>query len=921
MGYSSEEIQVAVANLIASSIATPTDTLGVPRTDLTFNDFQQAAASNFVLYPNSPFYVAYLGAQRVLEIERAEAASFPSLLAAVKATGRNVLPIHDTSPLFNAHAALQELASASAGRTQGFSNIAATPANVRFTANVQTFLSTAGATIKSGGQITQTPQEAQAAIPPLVSSLATSHQSLVTRVKALANAMSDYASVNIPSLVATSVLANAANTVGQDAQTLDSLSPTARLTQVRNVVLNLLASQAVITTLGTFAGPTTLLPLTGTGTPYADSTHPALPALATSTISGAFPIIEGVSDTLTVVADGGAPETLVLPPSQLAVLVGGIQSSAGFLIGDGTSPSAPGGYAVPLNNVVKIRVGITTYVATLPTSVDYVTPTPLAAIASSLQTALPLGVTADVLANAIRVRCTDPSTQLLAETTLTLVGDTAASLGALTTFGFKNGATRQCLRTRAAKVADNINISALSFTAGTAFIADDGLAGYPARADLTNPNQITFVGTAGTGDAAFVGGTLTLTPTSFTSQAVTPQIGNIVALRSGPDSTSQGWTITAVTPTTITATGFAGTSTPSLLFEIGPLIFLNPYDTVTVADGPNEGTYEVTAGGPTLLDALVSPPLPLPTSGALPNVFTAAAGATFLTFASRNTTALSSIEIDGTAAGLFFSLVPTTVFGTTPWMTLPSFPTGMQVGDVLELFGTTYNVPDSVYPITSVQQNPFVLIGFGTPIDSDLTWTFAPQPPPFAQIRHGKLSDFTLLQTRLNAWLALPENQPLYFTNLNRLLNPLLVSSPTPAQVGAATQGINGLLTVLSVAEAAANNRDPNQTLESILSSYVVPPEPAVDTLIKSYAERGSTRAVDLLVGCYFSEFFGLTMDTASYAGTMQAAMRSVARNDLVVRKTGRSDVTNPTVTAVSASPDMDFSQVDNEPAGTPDTL
>ena len=59
-GYSQDEINAVVQQLVLSSITVPIDTLGVRRSDLQFNQFQQTAAGLFVLYPNAPFYVMWL---------------------------------------------------------------------------------------------------------------------------------------------------------------------------------------------------------------------------------------------------------------------------------------------------------------------------------------------------------------------------------------------------------------------------------------------------------------------------------------------------------------------------------------------------------------------------------------------------------------------------------------------------------------------------------------------------------------------------------------------------------------------------------------------------------------------------------------------------------------------------------------------
>ncbi len=141
MPFTDDEIQTAVENLVRATIRRPYDTLGVRRTDVSFSDTQEAASGVFLLYPKSPFYCIYLGAQRALEAVASEAAGIELLLAAIKAVSRHVLPITDITPIFNAQAALSELGSAVSQRTTGFADITAVPAYQRFSDNVNRFLS------------------------------------------------------------------------------------------------------------------------------------------------------------------------------------------------------------------------------------------------------------------------------------------------------------------------------------------------------------------------------------------------------------------------------------------------------------------------------------------------------------------------------------------------------------------------------------------------------------------------------------------------------------------------------------------------------------------------------------------------------------------------------------------------------------
>ena len=367
--YTPEEIQAVVQKLVLSTITRTYDTLGVRRTDLTFNDIQQAAAGVFILHPNSPFYVLQQGMRRVQDLITSEAAILDALLAAVAVIGRPLLPVKDVSPLFNVQAALQNLGTAAAARGGAFTDITKTPAYQQLSVSTQAFLSgPAGQAVKNNGAIVQTPQQAVAAIPALMTQLATAHANLVATVTSLVGGIDDYNSLNLPSVVISSVLANGAALVGADAAALNTLTPTQRLASIRSVILNLLATKAVVDKFGTFSGPSDYYTLTGLGTPYSDAQHLATPALAQSDRGGGAAIILGVSDTLHLTVDGAAPFDLVLNPSIMAELDGS-QDDSHFVIGNGLLQLGSGGN-YPNNNKFKVKVGGVSYVATLTDSAD-----------------------------------------------------------------------------------------------------------------------------------------------------------------------------------------------------------------------------------------------------------------------------------------------------------------------------------------------------------------------------------------------------------------------------------------------------------------------------------------------------------------------------------------------------------------------
>jgi hypothetical protein len=910
--------------------------------------------------------------------------------------------VSDVSPLFNAQAALENLGNAAAQRGGSFTNVTSAPAFQQFAKNVNSFLQGPGQNAKAQGQIVLTPQQAQAAIPGLVTQLQQAHTALVAQVTLLVNGIDNYNSINLPSVVASSVIQNASALIGSDANALNSLTPTQRLASIRQVVLNLLASQTAVQTFCSFSGPSQFLPLTGTGFPYSDASHLATPAVAVAQISGGVSIIAGVSDTLALTLDGGTPFNVVLSPSLIAEL-DGFASDTAFVIYDGTNPTPPAGYpsaAVLQNNIVEVLVAGVMYTTTLTASSAYNVPTSADVVAAEIQTALPAGaaceayysplfysgglnipagtnttwtipvagvtnlaalgvtatgcsvqvndggpnvgiylitavaadgssitvtgttvaqtaaqVTIGPVSRKIKLLLTDPVVQVPAETSLAVTSNSAASAAALSTLGFFSGATSTCKRTTPDIVAANINANTTLVNAST--LVETFVTNAPAHTNILNLNELVFAEAESLGTQAFAGTTLTYTVTSIVV-AGSVSIGDTIALRTGPTE-GNGYAITTINGTSpatphvlaigdvfVCSGATTGTAATGVDAEFGPTIAVNKYDVVVIPSGPNNGTYFVSSNGNTAIDIELISTLPLASVGGQPVQVTASYGVMFLTLASLNQTTSSSVTIQGDGGGLFFTTPPFTQLGTTPWFQLPSLPQGIQGGDLLYTYATQYNEPSAIYEIEQVLTSLNV-IELQPEIPDGVSWIFGGQVP-YAAIVYGVNNDYIAVQSAWEAWLAEPEQQPLFFTNFNALLNPLLANTaPSPEAVGTAADTLNQLYNLLQGAQATANGADPSLALDSISGTFTTGSVPSVDTLVTTYMAKGSDLAVDTLLSGDFATFFGLTAEGSSYSGAFQAATRAVAANDLPVRKINRSSVTTSRLLSQSVSPDLEY--------------
>lgn len=514
----------------------------------------------------------------------------------------------------------------------------------------------------------------------------------------------------------------------------------------------------------------------------------------------------------------------------------------------------------------------------------------------------------------VRIRCNAPATQLPLETTLQAYGDDPASLAGLSVLGFFTGLVSRCTRTTCDLVAADISSKTRAVVATSA--PTNSLDSVPGRTEPLAPTRVTFAAAAALGTQAFVGTTLTMTVTALTKGGST-KVGHILVLRGGPQ-TGQWYTVTTINGSAaagthllavgdiLVATGtLPGSPNSGVPLELGPAVAGNKYDVVNVIDGPNSGQYFVQSPGPTPLDVVLQQTLPLTFQGPVALDMVVSYGKLVLLLKSINKTTESQLLITGSGSILFFSTSSTSTRGFTPWFQLPAIPRGLQAGDILETYATDYKLPSARYAIQGVNGK---VIQLSPSIPSQTSWQFTVQPPPFGRLRVGTMNDYGAVRLLLQAWLARPENQPLFFTNFNRLVNPLLVNTnPTAVQVGTALNSLKQFYSFLLAVQATASSAPVTQALDAILAEFTVEPVPTVAALLQSFLEKGSARAADLLLAGQFSLFFGLTVDGASYAGAFQEAARAVAMNDLPVRRINRAEAQSGQLIAQMQSPDYEY--------------
>ena len=107
--------------------------------------------------------------------------------------------------------------------------------------------------------MTDTPQGARAEIPGLVTQMQTQHQELIRRTTLLANAMTDFGSMNLPQAVAQGVISRAGAVLQGHYNDMAAQDENTRLTNLRGVVLDLLAQQPIVQQYGAALAPSVFI--------------------------------------------------------------------------------------------------------------------------------------------------------------------------------------------------------------------------------------------------------------------------------------------------------------------------------------------------------------------------------------------------------------------------------------------------------------------------------------------------------------------------------------------------------------------------------------------------------------------------------------------------------------------------------------
>ena len=1030
MEYTATEIQTAVEKIIRSAIRRPYGTLGNRDLNTSLSDIQEAAAGIFILVQASPFYVVYLGTERAQELVDDAGELLAEMIEQVENINRKVTKIDSIVALNNARSSLVQLQAASASRDNSFADIEAVPAFKRFNDNLQRFIDLSSKNIRKNGEIVPTPQESKAQLPGLIVQLKEAVTEIVRVATNLKNSISDYSELNLPSVLSAGVMQRSREVLDAAIDTLEPLSPEARLSKMRDVTLDLLTSRMAVKNFTSLGAPGTFVPLDGSGAPYADEDHPGTPAILTADLPGPYATrvdsVE-VDNELAITADSSFSFTIGLAAAFPARLDGrksepfdttfntgatqlriGLQDAGQGAVLREFTVTLASGISVSIESVISaINAAAVTatedveaeaYFESLRFSgpVDLDTSGPDTTIthvnpalswvdlgveegylievkdsgssndgnvysvnvggvtASVLTTTLLVGsptvtesskvIEVGTASRRLRIRISDAgiATALANGTKLYVLEQSDLERDTASVLGYLAGVSSRSQGLTAQNVALAGNLATTSALDGVSRLAVDYtylpslLASLSARSEPTDPTLVVVFKTRQRADLELVAGTqYTWSATGASTAGVV--VGDDVIIRSSLSSADIGLqgTVDAVTDTSVTITFTATvTSLSNVLIEILPTLSSVVGATLHVEDGGNQGYYLIEQFG--AFDT--SPLAELRIRGSLPSYaeasgqpvfFSAEIGQYYSTFTSSEEGLSSKIEVpdpgvapNDSAAGLFFSSLPASAVGTTPYFKIPEYSRLIEEGDMLELLETSPLTVSQTFTITGIEKESLLLevtpemnMDLGSfPMEAD-------SQVPRARIRKAKKNNFETLKEAVEAWLDSYELTTAYFRELDRRSNQLIVEkNPTVGQVNDVKQLLLELWGTLTIVGAQAAGLDTTKTLEAAFTGYQVAPVDEIDTLVRTFTERGSDRAIQILLEGRFQDFFDLDVDEMSYAGTVMKGVKELTREDLALRRTRRKEHTDGVVIlGTYEQPDFEFDQSDIDDVPEPD--
>jgi hypothetical protein len=862
MGYTQDEIRATVGRLLVSNVRYDVDTVtGNRQIDVTFTDVQESAAATFVMYQAAPLHVAKLATKRIASYITSYQDELGELYDEVLSLKRVNQLVNPLTPLANTTSALTELEGVV--RSGKFKNLQSIPSYQRFTNGAASFLSTVKPSVVSnvlGGQqdVVPSKQQAMSGIPGRVAALPESFGELHQNVVYFNNAISDYAALNLPNVLAQNVVRRARNMLQSRYDNLAAMTLEKQQELLKDATLEMLTAKGVLASLSAFEPPPANPPASGTVMVYADVDHPLSAPATVATKQEPYLLHRGVDDILHLKIDGAHDFDIDLPAIDETYIEGFLPApfsfnstgtAASLKSLDTTGPYDFTGGEGHLKFLFEKSVGGTYQ-------------------KWDIDVLIPMGGPYDEWQI-----CGFAATEFMAK-----MGSAIFSMWP-DGLGFKIIPEHYGPGYRAAVMDGDAN-QKLGFIAGTS----------SPPGTYRNDQLVFSYKTAPSFTVTFPSGTQTIDTVVATINAavlaagLAAQLQAVVQQYTGPNGSIKQYCrvvlLDAADPDVklvVTGTTVPGQQPASGIGMEGEVSH-----TKLTAARLAEFLTKFEDGGPPVRK--------------LADYVTAGVVPTGVRITSKgSTTTASRIEVSGTAADVLFSTSQLLGIGASRWYVMSEANANLGVGDIIELWETDVDwATITARSGTNLLYTNFAML-------CDRVYPFAATGPLHAIAERGDRTSFDELVAMPEMKSFVADDHSRFFSELTRATNSMLADkNPTEAEIN----------TVLGLLAQHSSELDAVNLLLGQLQAYPCRP---VDELFRSLNEKGSDKAVDTLLQCRFSEFFGLDVKTSSYAGTVMSGLQTVAQQDVPVVKFDRVKGAR-SIIATAESPDYETDFSDGVP-------
>lgn len=307
--YSKAELLNEVSKVFRAGLDPGRDG-GTLNTATEYQQLLEMSSITFLFQPDSVFYIARLAANRLNGILLQEVAVLEDILVSLDDLSQIGAPVRDTATLSNAKTAVLSLDAA-----QSVTN---RPESQRFSRQMDIFaeqLKKNLVSVERRGLFVRPREEARDLIQANLLTLSELHTRLLAQIFALRDALTDFLSLDLPSMVSASVLSVISDRLQSTIDELNSTSDINNIAASRRLFLETLANKISVKILSTFTDPTEFKfrgpqrPIPSTMKHLGQVVGQGTPA---SVLTSAGPWALPISSPLVLSVSGGTPVSIDL---------------------------------------------------------------------------------------------------------------------------------------------------------------------------------------------------------------------------------------------------------------------------------------------------------------------------------------------------------------------------------------------------------------------------------------------------------------------------------------------------------------------------------------------------------------------------------------------------------------------------------